>query len=159
VRFWPLLTGLLTSAAALSGVARAEPQLIAPEEGPAGHPHVVLDQLVVPPSVPEQRRIVKVLEKTLKHEARRVDWGAGRGSRVTYRFYLEQLEVSVERGVLRVRCVAFGRLPKGKTARSKLEFGGDPASPRKVIDHVLEIVARGVLARLAEQERDRRTRR
>ena len=64
-----------------------------------------------------------------------------------------------ERGVLKVRCTAFGRLPKGKTARSKLEFGGDPKDPQKVVDHVLGIVARGVLSRLADMERDRRSRR
>ena len=49
--------------------------------------------------------------------------------------------------------------PKGKTARSKLEFGGDPKDPQKVVDHVLGIVARGVLSRLADMERDRRSRR
>ena len=138
--------------------AAREPALIGPEEGPAGRPNIVLDRLVVPPNFPEQRRVTKVLEKVLKHEARRVQWGAGQGSRITYRFYLEQLDLSVERGVLKVRCTAFGRLPKGKTARSKLEFGGDPREARKVIDHVLTIVARGVLSRLAELERDRRSR-
>lgn len=143
----------------LSATANAkEPALIAPEDGPSGRPHVVLDRLEVPPSFPEHRRLAKVLEKVLKHEARRVEWGAGASSRITYRFYLEQLDVSIDRGVLKVRCTAFGRLPKGKTARSKLEFGGDAREPRKVIDHVLTIVARGVLARLAEQERERRSR-
>jgi hypothetical protein len=135
-----------------------EPALIGPTDGPEGHPKVVLDRLVVPLDTPEHQRVTRVLEKVLKREARRVEWGAGRQSRITYRFYLEQLDLSVERGVLKVRCTAFGRLPKGKTARSKLEFGGDPQQARKVIDHVLEIVARGVLSRLAELERDRRTR-
>jgi hypothetical protein len=146
-----------TMIAPLRAAAR-EPALIGPAEGPAGRPNIVLDRLVVPPDFPEQRRVTKVLEKVLKHEARRFQWGAGQGSRITYRFYLEQLDLSVERGVLKVRCTAFGRLPKGKTARSKLEFGGDPREPRKVIDHVLTIVARGVLSRLAELERDRRSR-
>ena len=154
-----LLLTTLTLGTLLPSVAFArEPALVGPEDGPAGKPQVVLDQLVVPPSFPEQRRVLKVLEKVLKHEARRVEWGAGQDSRITYRFYLEQLDLSVERGVLKVRCTAFGRLPKGKTARSKLEFGGDPREARKVIDHVLTIVARGVLARLAELERDRRSR-
>lgn len=108
--------------------------------------------------MPEHQRVSKVLEKVLKHEQHRVEWGAGRYSRITYRFYLEQLDLSVEHGVLKVRCTALGKLPKGKTARSKLEFGGDPKDPRKVIDHVLTIVARGVLARLADLERDRRAR-
>jgi hypothetical protein len=139
--------------------AAAEPALIGPEDGPEGRPHIVLDKLVVPLTVPEHGRVTKVLNKVLKHEQHRVYWGAGRDSRITYRFFLEQLDLSVERGVLKVRCTALGRLPKGKTARSKLEFGGDPLHARKVIDHVLEIVARGVLSRLAELERDRRSRR
>jgi hypothetical protein len=154
-----LLLASLTLTAALPRVAAGEPALISPDDGPEGRPHIVLDQLVVPATMPEHQRVTKVLQKSLKHEAHRVQWGAGRGSRITYRFYLEQLDLSVERGVLKVRCTALGRLPKGKTARSKLEFGGDPKDPRKVIDHVLAIVARGVLARLADLERDRRTRR
>jgi hypothetical protein len=154
-----LLAGLAQTALWPSRAAAAEPALIAPSDGPAGRPHIVLDQLVVPDTMPERQRISKVLDKLLKHEQHRVEWGAGRDSRITYRFYLEQLDLSVERGVLKVRCTALGRLPKGKTARSKLEFGGDAKDPRKVIDHVLLIVARGVLARLADLERDRRTRR
>jgi hypothetical protein len=145
---------------ALSSVAdAAEPALLGPDDGPEGQPHIVLDQLVVPNNLPEHQRVSKVLEKALKHEAHRVQWGAGRGSRITYRFYLEQLSLTVEHGVLKVRCTAFGRLPKGKTARSKLEFGGDPKQARQVIDHVLAIVARGVLSRLADMEHDRRSRR
>lgn len=162
VRPFPILLSCLISicAGALSSVAdAAEPALVGPDDGPEGRPRIVLDQLVVPNSVPEHQRVTKVLEKALKHEAHRVQWGAGRGSRITYRFYLEELNLSVERGVLKVRCTAFGRLPKGKTARSKLEFGGDPKDAQQVIDHVLVIVARGVLSRLADMEHDRRIRR
>jgi len=160
VRRFLWLLACLTLTTALPRVAEArEPMLIGPDDGPAGRPHIVLDQLVVPATLPEHQRVSQVLEKALKHEAYHVEWGAGRGSRITYRFYLEELALSVEHGVLRVRCTAMGRLPKGKTARSKLEFGGDPKDARQVIDHVLTIVARGVLARLADLERDRRSRR
>lgn len=156
---------LLASLTALSSLvlapARAlakEPALIGPEDGPEGRPHIVLDRLVVPNTVPEYKRVSRVLEKVLKREAYRVQWGAGRENRIVYRFFLEQLDVTIEKGVYKVRCTAFGRLPKGKTARSKLELGGDPRNPRKIIDEVLAIVARGVLARLADQERERRAR-
>jgi len=151
---------LLTLAVALvPKVADAvEPALIAPVDGPEGRPLIVLDRLVVPNTVPEYKRVSRVLEKVLKHEARRVQWGAGRNNRIAYRFFLEQLDVTVENGVYKVRCTALGRLPKGKSARSKLELGGDPRNPRKVIDEVLSIVARGVLARLADLERERRAR-
>ena len=153
-----LLLALVVTATTLPSRAD-EPVLIGPNDGPLGRPHIVIDQLVVPATIPERQRVGKVLDKVLKHEQHRVQWGAGRESRITYRFYLEQLDLSVEKGVLKVRCTALGRLPKGKTARSKLEYGGDPAQAHKVIDHVLSIVARGVLARLADLERDRRTRR
>lgn len=142
----------------MSSPAAADPVLIGPEDGPEGRPHVTLDQLVVPNTVPEQKRIIKLLTKVLKREQYRVEWGAGRHNRIAYRFYLEQLDLTVERGVLKVRCTAVGKLPSGKPARSKLEYGGDAAKSREVIDHVLTIVARGVLSRLAELERDRRTR-
>ena len=156
--FRVFLTSLLLGLAA-PHTAAADPALIGPEDGPAGRPHIVLDQLLVPPNVPEQKRVSQVLTKVLKHEQYRVLWGAGRGSRITYRFSLEQLDVSVERGVLKVRCTAVGRLPNGRPARSKLEYGGDAQKAHEVIDHVLTIVARGVLSRLAELERDRRERR
>ena len=144
---------------ALSRVAEAtEPALIGPDDGPVGRPQIVLDRLVVPATMPEQKRVTKVLEKALKREAHRFEWGAGRGSRIEYRFTLEQLDLSVERGVIKVRCTALGRLPKGKTARSRLEFGGDANKAHQVIDHVLLIVARGVLSRLADLERNRRSR-
>jgi hypothetical protein len=142
------------------GAAHArEAKLIGPDDGPEGRPKIVLDRLVVPASIPEHKRVERFLTKVLEHEAPRVRWGAGRHNRISYRFYLEQLEVTVQGGVYQVRCTALGRLPKGKSARSKLELGGDPREPRKVIDQVLTIVARGVLARLAELVRERRARR
>ena len=152
-----LLLASLTALAPAVAVAK-EPALIGPEDGPEGRPHIVLDRLVVPNTVPEYKRVSRVLEKVLKREAYRVQWGAGRQSRIEYRFYLEELNVTVENGVYKVHCTALGRLPKGKSARSKLVLGGDPQNPRKIIDEVLAIVARGVLARLADLERERRAR-
>ena len=59
--------------------------------------------------------------------------------------------------MLKVRCTALGRLPAGKSARSHLAFGGNPRQRERVMKHVLEIVARGVVTRLAALERARRT--
>lgn len=156
---WALIVALFSSLSLASSAARADSALIAPDDGPEGRPQIRLDRLVIAETVPDARRVTGVLQKALKREQRRVTWGAGRGSHIAYRFYLEALTLSVEHGVLKVRCTALGQLPRGKTARSKLEYGGDPTEPQKVIDHVLGIVARGVLSRLAELERDRRTRR
>jgi hypothetical protein len=96
------------------------------------------------------------LRQVLRREARRADWGAGEGHRIEYRFSVDKLELSHEGYVLKVHCSATGKLPKGKAARSRLTYGGDPQKPREVISRVLEIVARGVITRLSELERARR---
>jgi hypothetical protein len=123
---------------------------------PKGRPEVKLDRLDFPAGVAAAGAHKKRLKRILAREARRADWGTGRGSRIEYRFEVTELAISREGGVLRVRCSAIGRLPGGKSAKSQLSFGGDPAQAGKVIERVLEIVARGVITRLAELERVRR---
>ncbi|HEY2405901.1 MAG TPA: hypothetical protein VGI10_07860 [Polyangiaceae bacterium] len=125
-------------------------------ETPFGRPKVKLDRLDFPSEIAESKELEAHLRLTLKREARRADWGAGRQSRISYRFSVKELDLREEAGVLHVTCTALGRLPKGKSAKSHIVFGGDPRERRKVVEHVLEIVARGVVARLAELERVRR---
>lgn len=96
------------------------------------------------------------LRDFLAREARRADWGAGRGARIEYRFRIDELTTKVDAGVLRVTCSATGWLPKGRTAKSHLTFGGAPSEQERLVDHVLEIVSSGVVTRLAEIERRRR---
>jgi hypothetical protein len=96
------------------------------------------------------------LRRVLSREARRLDWGASADSVIQYRFALQRLSFEVRQDVLTVHCSASGRLPKGLTARSQLSFSGEPARKRELVERVLTIVARGVLTRLAEIERERR---
>ena len=123
---------------------------------PQGRPRVVLDRLVLPADLAQSAALERHLRKTLKRETRRADWGAGRGSTISYRFLVEELSVSEQGGVVRVRCTALGKLPKGKVARSHLAFSGAPNRRSELVKRVLEIVARGVIGRLAELERIRR---
>jgi hypothetical protein len=116
---------------------------------------VTLDRLKLP-DVPGADRYRRSLETILRREARRANWGVGRGSKITYRFEVTELTVVQNGNVLHVSCSAVGRLPGNRTARSRLEFGGDPKQPQKLVDQVLQIVARGVVTRLAELERIRR---
>jgi hypothetical protein len=120
-----------------------------------GRPRVKLDHLDFP-EVLGASQFKEYLRRRLQRQARQLDWGAGRDSTIEYRFAIEKLEVVAKGRVLKVRCTASGMLPKGKTARSQLEFGGDGAQRSQVIRQVLDIVARGVLTRLAELERTRR---
>lgn len=121
-----------------------------------GHPKVKLDRLGFPDGVPDAHYFKKHLRRALRHAAYRANWGAGRGTLIEYRFYVRQLSIETENGVLHVRCTAYGELPGGKTARSHLDFGGSPAHKNRMVRRVLEIVSRGVITRLAEMERVRR---
>lgn len=125
------------------------------QRSPEGTPKVHLDRLDLP-DVPGAAGYKKHLEKFLRKEARRLDWGAGKDNRIEYRLEVVELELRRKGDVLEVRCSAVGRLPNQRTARSRLTFGGDPAREREVVQQVLEIVSRGVLTRLASLERRRR---
>jgi hypothetical protein len=124
---------------------------------PRGRPRVELDRLDLS-RAPLAAGLEKDLRSILAREARRVEWGAGRGARIVYRFRIDDLTLTVSGDVLKVTCGATGWLPKGKVAKSRLSFGGSPAERDAVVRHVLDIVARGVLTRLAELERERRER-
>ncbi len=147
-----VLCGLLSPA-----VAYGEPRDDDRSQSAEGRPKVKLDRLVLPTDLVGAREYEKHLRGTLHREARRADWGARPGSKISYRFFVERLELREEAGVLHVTCTALGRLPKGKSAKSQIVFGGDPHERKKVVERVLDIVARGVVTRLAELERARRT--
>lgn len=120
-----------------------------------GRPKLKLDHLEFP-AILGGGKYKDYLKRRLTQEARKLDWGAGRGSTIEYRFAVEKLEVAQKGRVLEVKCSAVGRLPRGKTARSQLTFSGEASQQTKLIQQVLDIVARGVLTRLAELERKRR---
>jgi translation initiation factor IF-3 len=92
----------------------------------------------------------------LAREAKTADWGAGHKSQIQYRFRIDELEVTEDATVVKVRCAATGWLPKGRNAKSRLAFGGAPKERTELVRRVLAIVARGVVTRLAELERQRR---
>lgn len=121
-----------------------------------GRPTVKLDRLEFRPDVAGARYFKKRLRKMLAHHVRHVDWGAGRGSTIEYRFTVKELTIDKGDKVIHVTCEAYGKLPSGKTAKSRITFGGAPSRRSKLIVRVLDIVSRGVVTRLAEMERIRR---
>jgi len=132
--------------------ARSEPI----EKDADGAPTVVLDRLDFPSDFAGHDAYRKHLLSTLRREARRASWGAGRENRIEYRFEVSELAFSLSGDVLHIRCSAVGRLPGGQRAKSELGFGGALAERDRLIKKVLDIVARGVVTRLAELERKRR---
>jgi hypothetical protein len=148
----PLLLGC---AIGVCPLARAAPLANTEHAAARGRPTVVLDRLEMPPEV--SKHFERHLRQTLRRVARRADWGAGRENRIEYRFKLELLDLAREGTVVRVKCTAVGQLPRGRSARSQLVFSGDAAKQDAVVERVLDIVARGVVTRLAELERNRRS--
>lgn len=150
---------LLRTAAlvACSSLLRPMALQAAQEDKPTGgHPTIVLDQLEFPKDVLGSSKFEKHLRRTLRREARRVDWGAGRDNRIEYRFSVTTLRFELEDELLRVHCTAVGRLPGGRSAKSRISFGGAPSERSRLVQDVLDVVARGVMTRLAELERQRR---
>ena len=140
------------------GETEDEPPPIARGVAPQAQsrPTVRLDRLDLPPGLPRGTAYERHFRFQLKKAAHRADWGAKRGAKIEYRVKLEELSIREGNGVIHVRCKALGSLPKGRTTRTFIEFGGNPAERQRVIEHVLEIVARGVVTRLAAIERGRR---
>ncbi|HET9959135.1 MAG TPA: hypothetical protein VFQ61_31810, partial [Polyangiaceae bacterium] len=78
---------------------------------PQGRPRVKLDRLTFSPEAEQARAYEPQLRKVLQREARRVDWGAGRGSAIQFRFSVEALRFEHRGALLKVHCSALGELP------------------------------------------------
>lgn len=126
-----------------------------------GRPQVKLERLtfpVVAEDTAEASYYKNHLRRSLQRETRLADWGADEGSVIEYRFRVDTLRIEARGDVLRVYCAATGELPRRKNATSRLEFSGHPSKRRQLVTRVLEIVARGVVTRLAQIEHARRNR-
>jgi hypothetical protein len=150
------LVAVVGALALAASTARGVEPAPDPASRDLGRPTVRLDRLDFPKDVEGAAYFSRHLRQVLRREARRADWGAGRDNTIEYRFAVDRLDIIAKDGVLRVACTATGRLPGGETARSQLRFSGDPEARRHLVSRVLEIVARGVITRLAELERQRR---
>lgn len=157
-RAW-LLGGALALVATAAGAETARREKRDPRLAmitPNGRPTIKIDQITLPPEVANARGYAKYLKKRLLKESRRAKWGAGRNNVIQYRFAVSELTIVEDGDVVRVRCTALGKLPRGQAAKSHLAFSGEARKRRQVVEHVLDIVARGVVTRLAELERIRR---
>lgn len=156
---WVLACAALTSSAAATPTARAglepRPGASATQLASKGRPRIKLNRLTLP-DIPEASYYKKHLQRSLEREARLADWGAESGAVIEYRFRVDSLRLETAGDVLRVYCSATGELPGRKTATSRLEFSGDPSQRQKLALQVLDIVARGVITRLAQIEHARR---
>lgn len=96
-----------------------------------------------------QARVKKLLEK----EGRRADWGKGREAPVEATVEVRELVSVVDGDVVRVTCTAVGKVKGIGAAKSKFSYGGKPSDRAKLEKHVLELVSRGIVTRLADMAR------
>lgn len=153
--FLALATVCLGHSAALAAKDQAT-ALDTLEKAHDGKPDVHLDKFTFPQNIQNAQEFEQHLKRALKREAYRADWGAGRENRIEYRFEVTELKFILDDGALRIHCEAVGKLPGGRSAKSELTFGGHPGERKELTKQVLGIVARGVITRLAELERQRR---
>jgi hypothetical protein len=147
-----VLLGLCAEASLAVAAPRTTPVV-----APRGRPQIHVNRLSLPSELPRARHWSKELRKLIVREGRRAQWGAGRASTISLRFDVSELSIVEEDGVLRVSCRAIGRLPSGRSAKSQLSFGGEPGKRDAAVERVLRIVVHGVVTRLAELERERRS--
>jgi hypothetical protein len=146
--------GSVCAALLLPASAQAAPPALIGK--PKGRPRIVIDRTTLPPGTPDAAATLRHLKFKLKKEARRADWGAGANSTIALRFTVDALVLEPRGEVLKIRCSALGELPRRRTARSQLTYSGARAEGQQLVLHVLDIVVRGVITRLADLERSRR---
>lgn len=100
-----------------------------------------------------RERLEKDLAKILQKEAHHANWGDGHDGPVEASVTIRELTSVRDGDVVRVTCTGVGKLLRGASAKSKFSFGGRPQEQEKLEHHILQLVARGIVTRLAEMSR------
>jgi hypothetical protein len=112
-------------------------------------PQVVWAEVTVREGADRAKR-EKQLEKILKKEAKRANWGTGQISPIEASVTIKELTAVRDGDVVRVTCTGVGRLMSGQAVKSRFSFGGHPEEQEKLHLKILELVGRGIVTRLAE---------
>lgn len=93
------------------------------------------------------KRVRSMIRRFATKSAKHLDFGET--GRVEITLLVRELTVAEADGVLRVTCTIVGKLEGGKTAKSRLSFGGKPSRKKELEQQVLGAVTEGVMTRLA----------
>lgn len=108
--------------------------------------------------LPEARDIAvyqKMMKEILEKESRRARWGKKKGELVEASIVIKELRTETKGDVLHVSCSAAGTIAGLGVAKSRFSYGGLPKDKLALERKVLELVTRGIVARLAELSRDK----
>lgn len=110
-------------------------------------PRVVWSDVTVRPDRPD---VPPVVQRILEKEGRRADWGRRREQPVEAAVEIRELSHVLDGDVVRVTCTAVGRIAGLGAAKSRFSYSGRPEDKVKLERRVLELVARGIVTRLAD---------
>jgi len=99
-------------------------------------------------------RVARKLKKLLVEASRRADWG--KGSTVKLSASVTELSWQQQQDVLRLEVTVVGRIAGAASVRSRIRVGGRPAERAKLEQDALQIVATGLVTRLADIARTKR---
>ncbi len=109
------------------------------------------------PSGPDEARLERALRKLLVKASKKASFG-DRGGKVKVSARVTELAWEDKGDVVRLSCTVVGRIEGGPSAKSRISFGGAPAQRAALEKQVLEMVANGVVTRLAEIAKSREAR-
>ena len=107
------------------------------------------------PKRPDRDQVAATLRKFLEREVKKVRWGKEFQEDVEARIDVHELRSMVDGEMAHVSCAAIGKIKGLGIARSRFSYGGQAAQRHKLELHVLELVARGIVVRLAELAREK----
>jgi hypothetical protein len=139
--------------ALLALLALGSAGLTAPAEARPRRPKIRWTILV--PERQDRPRIEALLKEILEKETRKARWGKGYTDEVQATIDVRELSTRIDGAVARVTCSALGKIKELGVARSRFSYGGKAEQRAQLEKHILELVARGIIVRLAELAREK----
>jgi len=112
----------------------------------AAKPKIEWSRIDVPDGQ-DAARHARVLKAALAQAAKKASFGKAKS--VTLSARLTELTTERRGDVLRISCTVMGRAG-GKSARSRISYGGSPSEREALEKQVLTMVANGLVGRLAQ---------
>lgn len=110
---------------------------------------------IVLPERKDQLRVELMLKEILEKETRKARWGKGYSGDVEATIDLREFHARIDGNIVRVTCAALGKIKELGVARSRFSYGGRVEQRAQLEKHILELVARGIIVRLAELAREK----
>jgi hypothetical protein len=127
--------------------------LVSPAEARAPRRKVVWSSIVVPAARKDQARLEATLKQVLEAEGKKARWGKRGAEAVEASLDLRQFTTTIHGDIAHISCAATGKIKGFGPVKSRFSFGGSAAEQGALEKHVLEILARGIIQRLAEMAR------